>query len=285
MNLYGSLDWEDIAPLVPATDEYAWKLYESDPLRTSYLLAAIRELQLPRDSRGLDAGCGIGLQTMLLADAVGPGGHVTGMDISKPFLEYAGNIVEKAGYAQRITFTQGDIYNLPFADGTFDWMWSVDCAGYKTSKPLPLVRELARVVKPGGIVAILVWSSQQLLPGYPMLEARLNATTSGIAPFTAGMKPETHHMRALGWLESAGLEEPIARTLVGEFQAPLDAAVRQGLRALIDMRWPGASSELSPQDGELLSRLCDPASPDFILDAPGYYAFFTETLFYARVPA
>ena len=39
------------------------------------------------------------------------------------------------------------------------------------------------------------------------------------------------------------------------------------------------------QEWELFQRLCDPASPDFILDVPGYYAFFTETLFYGMVPA
>ena len=226
MGDYGGLAWEDIASLVPATDEYAWKLYESDPLRRPYIHAAIRELQLPGGSRGLDAGCGIGLQTMLLAEAVGPDGHVAGLDISRQFLEYAKKIAQKAGYAQRIGFKEGDIYDLPFEDGVFDWIWSADCAGYQTRKPLLLVKELARVVKPGGIVAILVWSSQQLLPGYPRLEAHLNATTAGVAPFTGDMKPETHYMRALSWFQSTGLEQSLARTFVGEFQAPLDAAVR-----------------------------------------------------------
>jgi hypothetical protein len=39
------------------------------------------------------------------------------------------------------------------------------------------------VVRLGGSVAILFWSSQMLLPGHPVLEARLNATRVGIAPY------------------------------------------------------------------------------------------------------
>jgi len=285
MGEYRNLDWRDIAPLIPKTDDYAWKLYESDPLRRPYILDAIEFLQLPEGSRGLDAGCGIGLQTMLLADAVGPDGHVTGLDISQAFIARGKDIAQKAGYERGIDFKQGDIYGLPFEDGSFDWIWSADCAGYQTRKPVPLIRELARVVKPGGIVSILVWSSQQLLPGYPLLEAHLNATASGTAPFTAGMAPEMHYLRALGWFESAGLEQPLAHSFVGEFQAPLEEAVRTALLALIEMRWPEVRSDLAPGDWELFERLTRPGSPEFILDVPGYYAFFTETLFCGRVPA
>ncbi len=285
MGEYGKLDWRDIAPLIPGSDDYAWKLYESDPLRSSYILDAIACLQLAAGSRGLDAGCGIGLQTMLLADAVGADGHVTGLDISRDFLDYGRAIALEAGYGERIDFREGNIYKLPYEDRVFDWIWSVDCAGYPAREPLELIKELARVVKPGGTVSLMVWSSQLLLPGYPLLEARLNATASGIAPFTMGTSPQKHYMRALGWFQAAGLEGPRARTLIGEFQAPLEEDVRAALLALIEMRWPDVEQELAPEDRGLLQRLCDPASPHFILDVPGYYAFFTETLFYGRVPA
>ena len=285
MGDYGKLSWKDIAASIPRSDDYAWKLYESDPLRRPYIHEAVRELGLPPGSRGLDAGCGIGLQTMMLADAVGPEGQVTGLDISRKFLDYASAIAKEAGYAKGVDFKQGDIYSLPFEDSVFDWMWSADCAGYQTRKPLALMKELARVVKPGGIVSILVYSSQLLLPGYPLLEAHLNATASGIAPFATDMTPDMHYMRALGWFRSTGLQRPLARTFTAEFQAPLEEEVRAALLALIEMRWPDVRSELATEEWELFQRLCDPASQDFILDIPGYYAFFTETLFYGRVPA
>lgn len=285
MGDYRNLDWRDIASLIPRSDDYAWKLYKSEPIRRPYILDAIEFLRLPVGSSGLDAGCGIGLQTMLLADAVGRDGHVTGLDISQAFLARGKDIAQKAGYEREIDFKQGDIYGLPFEDDSFDWIWSADCAGYQTRKPVPLIRELARVVRPGGIVSILVWSSQQLLPGYPLLEAHLNATASGIAPFTSGMAPEMHYLRALGWFESAGLEQPLAHSFVGEFQAPLEEEVRTALLGLIEMRWPDVKSDLAPEERELFERLTCPGSPECIVDVPGYYAFFTETLFCGRVPA
>jgi len=284
MGDYGTLDRADIASLIPRSDDYAWKAYESDPLRKPYIPAVIQELQLPRGSRGLDVGCGLGLQALLMAEAVGPDGHVTGLDISPRFLGYARNIAEKAGFTGRVDFVEGDLGDLPFEDGSFEWIWSASAAAYPSREPLTLIRELARVVKPGGTVAILVWTSQQLLPGYPLLEARLNATSPGIAPFTRDMKPETHWMRLLSWFETAGLEEPRAKTFVGEFQAPLADDIRTALISLIEMRWPGVQSEIAPEDWELYRKLCQPDSPHFILDVPGYYAFFTETLFYGGVP-
>ena len=134
---------------------------------------------------------------------------------------------------------------LPFDDDTFDWAWSVDCVGYAPIEPLPVVKELERVVKPGGSVAILAWSSEKLLPGYPLLEARLNATSAGIAPFAKGKKPESHFARALGWFRDAGLEECTARTFAGDAHAPLTDDLRSTLIALFEMRWPGVESELT----------------------------------------
>jgi len=261
----------------------------SNPLREPVLCSAIEALQLPSGSRGLDAGCGIGLPALLLAEAVGPAGHVTGLDLSPEFLVHAEEIVEQAGLSEQITFQEGDVNKLPFDDDTFDWAWSVDCVGYAPLEPLPLVKELARVVKPGGSVAILAWSSEKLLPGYPLLEARLNATSAGIAPFARGKRPELHFLRALGWFHDAGLEEPTARTFAGDAHAPLSDDIRSALIALFEMRWPGAESELAQENADTkhpaaeYRRLCLPESPDFILNHPDYYAFFTYSMFYGQV--
>jgi ubiquinone/menaquinone biosynthesis C-methylase UbiE len=163
----------------------------SNCLREPLLRSAIQALHFPLGSRGLDAGCGLGLQTLLLAESVGVAGHVTGLDLYAELLEYARELVSQAGMSERISFHQGDLNELPFESNIFDWAWSVDCVGYAPIEPVPLIKELARVVKRGGRVAILAWSSERLLPGYPLLEARLQATSAGIAPFSAGMKPES----------------------------------------------------------------------------------------------
>ena len=67
-------------------ESYIHGLMVTNPLVEPTVLSAIQALQLPLGSRGLDAGCGIGLQAMLLAKAVGSAGHVTGLDLSPEFL-------------------------------------------------------------------------------------------------------------------------------------------------------------------------------------------------------
>jgi len=227
----------------------------------------------------LDAGCGIGLQALLLAEAVGPAGHITGLDLSPDHLAYAGEVVERAGLSERISLQKGDASALPFDDQTFDWAWSKDCLVNS-----PQVKELARVVKPGGSVAMLIWSSQMLLPGFPLLEARLNGTTSGIAPLAGDSPPEAHPLRGLGWFRDAGLGELSVQTFVRDAHAPLSGELRCGLIDLLSQRWPGVESELTQEDWAEHQRLCLPESPDFIVDHPDYYAFFTYTLFQGTVP-
>ena len=266
----------------PDVESYKESLLVSDPLRESTLRAIVKALQLPGGSRGLDAGCGIGLQCMLLAEEVGPAGHVTGLDISVEHLDYGRDIVKKAGLSEHISFQEGDVANLPFDDSAFDWVWSADCAGYGHWEPLPLLKELARVAKPGGIVAIAAWSSENLLPGYPRLEARLGATSAGLAPFIQGKKPELHFLRALGWFRQLGFRESRAQVFADSVCAPLEDEMRSALVALFDMRWPDVAPELSSGDLAEFQRLCLPDSPDFILNLPDYYAWFTYTMFWGK---
>ena len=265
------------------TDTYLQRLAESNPLREPLLRTVVQALKLPQGSRGLDAGCGIGLQTLLLAEAIGPAGHVTGLDLSPAFLRYAENRVQERGLSGRISLREGNVRNLPFDDGTFDWVWSADCVGYPVDNLLPALLELKRVVRPGGTVAILAWSSQCLLPGYPLLEARLNATGSGLAPHVRDKPPESHFMRALGWFDKAGLVDAKARTFAGSVQAPLSDGIRTALISLFEMLWGERVPEVSQEDWAEFQRLCRPGSPDFILALPDYVAFFTYSLFRGTV--
>ncbi len=267
-----------------SADRYMRLLDITDAMRRPVLLTAIGMLGLPEGSRGLDVGCGIGLQDLLLAEAVGTKGHVTGIDISKEFISKAGETAAGAGLSESLSFRVGDANDIPFDDDTFDWVWSVDCVGYGEPNGDESIRELARVVRSGGTVAIMAWSSEQLLPGYPELEARLDASEQGIAPFTSYMKPEQHLLRSLGWFRGAGLSDCRARTIAGDVQAPMDSGMREALTELFDMRWGSRRSGVTEEEWELYRRLCTPGSADFILDLPDYYAFFTYSLFSGRVP-
>jgi demethylmenaquinone methyltransferase/2-methoxy-6-polyprenyl-1,4-benzoquinol methylase len=267
------------------SNSYITLALKANPIREPMLREAIQALKLPQGSTGLDAGCGIGLQALLLAEAVGPTGHITGLDTSREFLQYAQNIVESSPLSGRITYKEGDVNRLPFDDKTFDWVWSVDCVGYPTEEnPLSKLKELARVAKPGGSVAILGWSSQMLLPGHPILEARLNATCSSYLPYIREKKPKSNFLNALGWFRDLGLEDPKSQTFVNEIYAPLSDEMCTALISFFEMLWGEPQPEVSEEDWAEYQRLCQPDSPDFILDRPDYYAFYTYSMFYGRIP-
>lgn len=266
-------------------DQYIQNALEANPLREPLLRSVIQSLELPNGSRGLDAGCGIGLQARLLAEAVGQDGWITGADLIPELLAFGNEQVRRAGVPERITFCAGDVSRLPFEEHTFDWVWSADCIGYPHGELAPLLQELKRIVKPGGCVFLLGWSSQQLLPGYSLLEARLNATCSGYLPFFRGKDPELNFLRAQRWFREAGLEEVKALTFVGDVQAPLSRAERAALISLFEMLWGQPQPEVSPDDWQAYQQLCLPSSPEFILDQKDYYAFFTYSLFRGKVPA
>jgi len=261
------------------------RLLETIPLREPLLRTIIQALNLPVGSIGLDAGCGIGLQTPLLLEAVGPTGQIMGLDINRELLTFGREWVARVGVSDQVTFQEGDVAHLPFDDHHFDWIWSADCIGYPAGELAAVLNELIRVVKPGGSVILLGWSSQQLLPGHPLLEARLNGTCSGYLPFLGGKIPDINFMRAAYWLRQAGLEEIRARTFVGDIQAPLSEELRVALTSLVEMLWGEPQPGVSAVDWQEYQRLCQPDSPDFILDIPDYYGFYTYTVFRGEVPA
>ena len=266
------------------TEAYIKDLVDTNPLREPLLRSMIESLRLSEGSRGLDAGCGVGLQSLLLAEAVGPAGHVVGLDQSPAFLRYGSEVAKASDLSSRISFHEGDVGKLPFDDKTFDWVWSADCVGYPTGNLLPALRELARVVKPGGMVAILALSSQSLLPGYPLLEARLNATCSELIPYVEGRRPESQFLRALGRFREAGLENAKGATFVSDIQPPLKDDMRGALVSLFRMLWGTQRPEVSREDWAECQRLCRPESPEFILNLSDYYAFFTYSMFRGIVP-
>jgi ubiquinone/menaquinone biosynthesis C-methylase UbiE len=260
------------------------QLLAGNVLREPLFHTIIQSLELPQGSHGLDAGCGTGHPAMALAKAVGADGRITGLDLSPELLAYAEELVRQAGLSVQIQLRLGDVNSLPFEAGSFDWAWSADCIGYPAWEVLPVLKELRRVVRPGGSIFILAWSGQQILPGHQLLEARLNATCSAYLPYLAEKEPEQQFLRLPRWFQVAGLEEIKARTFVGDLQAPLGKDQRAALVSLFEMLWGQPQPGVSSADWKEYQRLCDPASADFILDQPGYYAFFTYTLFRGKVP-
>ena len=90
-------------------ETYAQSLELSFYLREQTIREAIRSLNLTPGSQGLDVGCGIGNITALLAEAITPNGHVTGVDISPEMVLLARETAEEANRTNQLSYRQGDI--------------------------------------------------------------------------------------------------------------------------------------------------------------------------------
>lgn len=101
-----------------------------------------------------DVGCGTGDVVIDLARLVGPTGSVTGIDHSEVMLAEATRRVEAAGVADRVSLRQGDAAALDVPDASFD-----ACRAERTLQhvgdPAAALREMVRVVRPGGWVAVI----------------------------------------------------------------------------------------------------------------------------------
>jgi len=141
---------ELFAPLGPTYDRYARLLsFGQDPRWRSFLVSRI-----PADAhRVLDVASGTAAVAIELARSH-PNRTVVGIDQSPEMLAAGRERVVHAGLSDRIELREGQAEVLPFADGEFDAVSFTYLLRYVDDVPATL-RELARVVRPGGTVAML----------------------------------------------------------------------------------------------------------------------------------
>ena len=101
--------------------------------------------------RVLDVGSGVGGTSRYLAREFGC--RVTGIDLTDEYCRTAAMLSERIGLTELIDYRQGDATNLPFSDASFDIVWTEHVAMNIPDKP-KLYREMHRVLKPGGTLAI-----------------------------------------------------------------------------------------------------------------------------------
>ncbi|MGI0017470.1 MAG: class I SAM-dependent methyltransferase [Nitrosotalea sp.] len=102
--------------------------------------------------RVLDVGCGTGYLVRMLAEIVGPDGSVVGVDAAPEMVAYAASRSRSAANA---SFEVGSAGALSFPDSTFDAVLSsLTMHHLAPAEQLPAVREMRRVLKPGGRLLI-----------------------------------------------------------------------------------------------------------------------------------
>jgi demethylmenaquinone methyltransferase / 2-methoxy-6-polyprenyl-1,4-benzoquinol methylase len=141
---------ELFAPLGPTYDRYARLLsFGQDPRWRSFLVSRV-----PAEARRvLDVATGTAAVAIELARAE-PARSIVGVDQSTEMLAAGRERVERAGLAARIELREGRAEALPFADAEFDALTVTYLLRYVDDVPATLA-ELARVVRPGGVVAML----------------------------------------------------------------------------------------------------------------------------------
>jgi demethylmenaquinone methyltransferase/2-methoxy-6-polyprenyl-1,4-benzoquinol methylase len=114
--------------------------------------AAVERVASSAPRRVLDVATGTGQVALRLAEHTSA--HVTGIDLTPAMLERGTENIEHAGAADRIDLVAGRGEQLPFSDATFDGLTFTYLLRY-VADPAATLAELARVVRPGAVVASL----------------------------------------------------------------------------------------------------------------------------------
>ena len=123
--------------------------------------------KLPKGSRILDVGCGIGGSSRILAKYYGF--NVTGITISPAQVKRARELTPSE---LNCNFQVMDALDLKFEDGSFDGVWSVEAGAHMNDK-VKFADEMLRTLRPGGFLALADWNSRDLLTNPPSFLEKL----------------------------------------------------------------------------------------------------------------
>ncbi|MEH7415162.1 demethylmenaquinone methyltransferase [Neobacillus drentensis] len=126
----------------------------------------MRRMNVQPGSKALDVCCGTADWTIALAEAVGPTGKVTGLDFSQNMLNVGIEKVKELGLEQ-VSLIHGNAMELPFPENSFDYV-TIGFGLRNVPDYLQVLKEMKRVLKPGGI-AVCLETSQPTLIGYKQL--------------------------------------------------------------------------------------------------------------------
>lgn len=126
----------------------------------------MKHMDVQKGTEALDVCTGTGDWALSLASEVGSTGNVIGLDFSENMLEVAKDKLEDAKY-DHLTFVHGDAMKLPFKDNAFDYV-TIGFGLRNVPDYEQVLREMHRVIKPGG-VAVCLETSQPTLIGYRQL--------------------------------------------------------------------------------------------------------------------
>jgi len=172
------------------------------------------EAHIQVGQRVLDVACGTGILTRTVAGRVGANGSVVGIDVNE------GMLVVAKRKAPDIEWRQGKAEMLPFDEDSFEVVVSQFGLMFFEDRPLAL-REMMRVLHPGGHLAIAVWDTLENTPGYTAMASLVRrlfgeqAANSLRAPYALGDKKELQSL-----FDDAGISQALITTYPGTAHFP-----------------------------------------------------------------
>ena len=141
-----------------------WEMVMGEEIHIGGTIAT-RELAalagITKGDRVLDICSALGGPARQLAAEFGC--RVTGIDATPGMVEEATRRTAAAGLEGRVTYRHGNALDLPFRESSFDTVWGQDAWCYVTDKAR-LIREAARVTRPGGTIAFTDWIQLRDVP-------------------------------------------------------------------------------------------------------------------------
>lgn len=250
------------------------------------LKAMVDALPISEGDRVLDLACGDGRFSTWLADRVGPGGTVVALDLRPSYLELARETVAGGPGADRVAFVSADAFRPPLPDGAFDLAW---CAQSLRSLPdaVGLLRGMARLVRPGGKVAVLEEDAMHhlILPWPEDLELAVRRAELEALADSIRLPRSYYAGRRLPRIAAeAGLEDVSVWTRAIDRTAPLSGAEHAFLRMELAALRERTADRLEPDELAVFDRLTLPDSDAYLPDRPDFALTCIERLVVGTVP-
>lgn len=170
----------------------------------------MKRMNVQPGQQALDVCCGTADWTIALADAVGKSGKVYGLDFSKNMLKVGDEKIEELGLSQA-TLLHGNAMDLPFDDNTFDFV-TIGFGLRNVPDYMQVLKEMARVVKPGGKVICLETSQ----PTMPVFRQLYYAYFSYIMPVLGKVFAKSYD--EYSWLQESAKDFPGQKELAKMFE-------------------------------------------------------------------
>ena len=243
----------------------------------------IQNLRLAPDARLLDAGCGDGFYSQMLATHLGPCAQIVAYDVNLNLLRETGEL------APNVQRCAGNLEQLCLAPNSLDAVWL--CRSMHSARdPVGLLRKLTQLLRPGGKLIVVENDTAHYpilpLPGafeQRLRDARLRyeSTRCGSDWLAERYKAGRHLAH---WLRQLGLVDLSVNTLVSEDLAPLHPEVETYWRLFLDWDARLIGPYLSPADAAAYAALFDPTSSEYLFARPGCYVIELTTVASAQRP-